>query len=119
MKTLNENAYAYIIKSINPENYDVVARGTAKKLQFLHDTFVKEAGWNIERVGEVNAFKEWAQGLPSAFNIEFTNYEILQLAKKWGQVTLGDTQREDHILNNYWNFIAVKTFQLFKKYKIV
>ena len=118
MNTLNQKAYRYIIKSINSENYDVVTKGRIQKLKFLKDTFIKEAGWNIERVGEVNAFKEWTQGLPTVFNIEFENYKILELAVKWDQLTLGDTQREDHILENYWNFIAVKTFQLFRKYKV-
>lgn len=58
-------------------------------------------------------------GLPSSFNIAFTNYDILQLAYKWGSLKETDTEsRKDKIIANYFNFIAVKTFQLFKKYKI-
>lgn len=109
----------YIIASINGENYDVVTYGRKQKLQFLFDTFKKEVGWNIERVGEYEAFKGWTMGLPTVFNIEFENYKILELAKKIGTLDKKATgEQEDRIIDNYWNFITNLTFKMFKNYKV-
>ena len=88
-------------------------------MQFLYDTFKSEYGCNIKRYGEVGAFKEWLQGLPSAISIEFANYEILKLARKWGTLEKNATEkREDYFIENYWNVLSVNAFQLFRKYKI-
>jgi len=118
---LDKAAKEYIIECISSDGYDVDIEMsvTTDKLRFLYDTFKAEYGWNIERIGEMAAFREWCMGLPSSFNIAFTNYDILQLAVKWGSIPAQFTDRQaDKILSNYWNFMAVKTFQLFKKYKI-
>jgi hypothetical protein len=111
----------YILDAIDCTQYEGVECKDGKEyLAFLYKTFKAEYGWNIERVGEVSAFKEWMQGLPSSFNIDFENYKILQLAVKWGSIPENYTERQaDKILENWFNFIAVKTFQLFKHYKVV
>ena len=116
---IRDKYYRYIIKSINSDNYDVVTTGRKEKLQFLKDTFYKEMGWNVKRVGALNAFKEWTMGLPTVFNIEFENYKILELAKKVGSISKQATEKqEDRLIENYWNFITSLTFQLFRKYNI-
>jgi len=112
----------YIINSISSDNYDEDPKTSKEKLQFLKDRFINEY-WNnnpqAQRLGEQNAFKEWIQGLPSSFNIEFTNYDILKLAKEMGSLPQNATDKqEDRVLENYWNFMANKTFQAFKKYNI-
>jgi hypothetical protein len=118
-KIQKDKYYKYIIDCIDSDAYDVETTGTKEKLQFLSDTFQKEFGWNIERIGQYKAFQEWIQGLPSVFNIEFENYKILELAKKVGTLDKNATEeQEDRIIDNYWNFITVLTFQLFRKYKI-
>lgn len=115
----------YIMDAICTDGYDYPVAAPSEKmlLQFLYDTFRSEYGWNIARVGEHKAFTEWMQGLPSSFNIDFENYKILELAYKWGSISpdlkgRAKERREDLILANWFNFITVKTFQLFKKYKI-
>ena len=127
-KELNKVVRKYIINCINWTEYDypecrkiddLLIITTEGKLNFLYDTFRAEYGWHIEQVGEYKAFEEWIKGLPSVFNIAFSNYDILQLAKEWGSIPEDATEKqEDKILNNYWNFITVKTFQLFRKFKI-
>ncbi len=118
-KQLNDVSKKYIIDCIDSTNYDMETNTDMEKLTFLYETFHAEAGWNIERVGERNAFKNWLQGLPSSFNIVFTNYDIIQLAKKWKSLSTNATEREENrIINNYWNSITTKTFQLFHTYKI-
>jgi len=111
----------YIVSCIDGSGYEVDTDTMDEKgkLQFLYNTFKTEYGWNIQRVGEYKAFTEWLQGLPTCFGIDFENYHILHLAYNWGSIKETDTEsRKDKILANWFNFIMVKTYQLFKKYKI-
>ena len=112
-------AVKLIINSISADGYDEHPKTAKEKLQFLKGTFKDEYGWAISRMGEQNAFKEWLQGLPSSFNIPFENYKIIEIAKKSGSLPKNATQnQEDRVLENYWNFMASKTFQLFNKYGV-
>ena len=118
---LNAKCFPYIIEAIDADGYDLTPQTDAEKLQFLFDTFHAEAGWNIERNrgNAIKTFAEWCQGLPSSFNIAWTNYDIEMLAKSWGSLAEDAKDREVlKVVDNYWNFIANKTFQLFKKHGI-
>jgi len=124
MKTaeLNNKVYPYIMDAITPENYEVICNSDKEKLQFLYNTFITEYWHEYNKKyykNIISAFSSWLMGLPSCFGIDFENYVILQIAKKWGSIPENATERqEDKILENWFNFIACKTFQLFKKYKI-
>lgn len=110
----------YIIDCIDPEAYDEKAETDEEKLKFLYKTFKSEKQWHIDQIGEGKAFEDWIRGLPTVFNIEWTNHDIIELAKKQGSLSANPTDKEENkILENYWNYITVNTFQLFKKYKIV
>jgi len=114
---------AYILDSIDGDNYGVELNTDKEKLQFLADTFKSEAVYpeNLARHrGNIPAvFAEWCSGLPSSFNIAFTYYDIINLAKSWGTLDKGATEKqEERVTENYWNFIAVKTFQLFNKEEV-
>lgn len=79
-----------------------------------------EYQWHIDQVGEHKAFSEWIAGLPTCFGIEFTNHDILVLCESWGVIDANSTEAyKDKLIANYFNFIAVKTFQLFKKHKVI
>ena len=109
----------YLLNAISTEGYSQMNEINTKKdaLNFLYETFKAEYGFNIQRLGQYKAFSEWLRGLPSVCNIEFMNYEILKLAKEWGQDVTTEKQ-QDKILNQYWDFITWQYFKLFKKYKI-
>lgn len=97
----------YDIVFSNPQDNNGLAENCACLLHISHG------------FGEYRSFTEWLQGLPSCFNIDFENYKILKLAVLWGSIHEKHTERQaDKILENWFNFIMVKTFQLFKKYKI-
>lgn len=118
---LDKTVKAYILEAIDNEGYDDAKelKTDKDKLSFLMDTFKSEYGWSIERYGMHKAFSDWIAGLPSSFNIDFENYKILELAKAWGSIPKDATEaQEDKILLNWFNFITVKTFQLFRKHKI-
>lgn len=122
MKTKYNNSAvtAYILNSIDADGYDNDApmSTTKEKLAFLDKTFRAEYGWAISRMGYQNAMKEWAQGLPSAFNVAYLNYEIIKLAYEWGSLSTGASEKEEYkIVENWFNFIAAKTTMLINKNK--
>lgn len=122
---LDRTVKQYILDAICPDGYEdangkqVELKDSKEALGFVYKTFKSEYGFNIARYGEQGAFREWIMGLPSSFNIDFENYKILQIAVKWGSIPADYTERQaDKILENWFNFITVKTFQLFRKYKV-
>lgn len=120
-KDLNEKAFQYIIDCIDSECYEIKTVTEKEKIEFLLKTFLSEQGWNIKHYsGNVyKAFENYLTGSPSCFNIVFTNYDIIQLAKSWGSIPQNATEKqEDKIIDNYFNFITNKFFQLVKKHKI-
>ena len=122
-KEFNAKIYPYILNAIDGENYGVKAETDGEKLTFLANTFEREylSHYSISYYGSVqNCLKNWIQGLPSSFNIDFENYEILKIAKEWGSIPENATEKqEDKILDNWFNLVAFKTLQLFKKHGIV
>lgn len=112
----NEVINAYILGCIDSDGYDVTTTTDKEKVQFLIDTFNKEYNHaeNKRYYGHNNTqriFTEWCKGLPSCFNIEFTNYDILQLGAKWGMLdSTASESKKDTFINNYWNglYMAVK-----------
>lgn len=87
-KRLDTQVKKYIIEAIDSTNYDLKQPliSDEYKLRFLHKTFYKEYGWAIDNLGPQYAFREWLQGLPSCFNIDFENYRIIELAYAWGSI---------------------------------
>lgn len=121
MRTTNKNhpVYEYILNSIDGEGYGVTLITPEDKLRFVIDTFRSEYNWAIKRYGEYRAFTEWLQGLPSSFDIDYTNCDIIRLAQEWGSLPDEPTDSQvQRILDNWFNFIMVKFFQLCKRYKI-
>jgi hypothetical protein len=71
----------------------------------------------IERVGEVNAFKEWLQGLPSVLTVPFYNYDIINNAREAGLLTATSDdwfkeKDEDSFLDRYWIRLSEAFFNL-------
>lgn len=100
-KEQNQKVNQYIIDCIDSECYGVETKTDKEKLSFIFDTFKKEKGWEINqrRKNTQVIFADWLSGLPSCFNIEFMNYKILELAKKWETLPENPTEKqEDKIL---------------------
>jgi len=130
MKTteLNFKVRPYIMDAIDSDGYDITCNTDKEKLQFLYNTFISEYWHDYNKKyykGNIQkCFESWLMGLPSCFNIDFENYKVIELAYKWGSIdewnstTRQIENRKDFLCQNWFNFITVKTFQLFKKYKI-
>jgi hypothetical protein len=128
MKTNSKNhpVFQYLINCIpDPqdvkENYglDKAPETLPERLRIVIDTFKSEFSHEIKRQGQYKAFTEWLTGLPSALDIDFENWKILQLAEKWESIPVNATEKQqDKILENWWNFITIKFFQLCKFNKV-
>lgn len=114
------NFFKEIIKSsINLEAYGIDNEGYLyDKVKTTYNIFKKEYGFMIERVGEVNAFKEWLQGLPSAIEVPYMYKDILNLAREGGLIQSDipegrDLDRaENRILEDYWINLSLSFFEL-------
>ena len=116
---LSKLAQAEILSNIDGEPYGEELKTDEEKVKFLHKTFMSEYGWHVKQIGFQKALINYFLGLPSACSMPFINYDIIQLAVKWGSLPQIHTEREaDKIINNYFNFMAMKTIQLFNKYKL-
>jgi len=120
---LDKHVKAYILDNIDASGYGIDTYLTdAQKVKFLFDTFMADYGRQVEKLGQAGALREWFAGLPSACSIAFHNDEILKLAANWGSLD-GFTgkkleAREQLILDSWFNLLANKTSQLFRKFKV-
>lgn len=115
--TLDRTAKLYILDTVETDGEGKELPDDAARIDYIRDRFKGEAGWNVERSGEFKAMYDWLQGL--ALDIEFNNYDILQLAKQWGTLAENPTEKqEDKILDSYWGLMATKTLQLINGYRI-
>lgn len=106
----------YLLNAIDSEPYDVECKSDKEKIQFLYDIFKSETGYEIKRVGELQALEDWLRGLPSAIYIEFENYKIIELAIEFGQIDENSSdEAQDIALENYFPFMALKLFKLIRK----
>lgn len=107
-----------IIENINFEGYGFSDdMYLYDKIKTLYNIFKQEYGFMIERVGEVNAFKEWLQGLPSVLTVPFYNYDIINNAREAGLLTSTSDdwykeKDEDSFLDRYWIRLAEAFFNL-------
>jgi len=118
MKTNNKlhPVFTYLMEAINFKGSDL------EKLHSVLIAFNEEHNFdnNKRRLPNLqNRFADWLQGLPSAIDIEYYNFDIIQLAKKWEAIPQNATEKQEQkILDNYWDFMSCKFFQLCKQNKV-
>ena len=107
----------YILDCIGEDRDGKDLPDTQAKIAWIQDTFTSEYGWRVTQVGRQAACVDWLQGL--ALPIAFMNADILELARAWGSLPEGATEKqEDKILANYWRFMAAKVCQLMDGYRV-
>lgn len=118
--------FQYLLDCIDTEGYESVTMtnesSDKEKLEFVLQTFRSEYCYaeNLKRYGSYqNTFANWLMGLPSSMKVDFENYRIIELCKSWGVLPANAIEKqEDKIINNWFNFMAAKFFQLCKSQKI-
>ena len=131
--------YKTFFENIIIDNIDLESYGLSNdvylydKIKTTYNIFKNEYGFMIERVGEVNAFKEWLMGLPSTLSVPFLYSEILQMAKEnkllqvraitkhpdgttTDEIVQADgrmlERMENRFLDTYWTKLAIAFFDL-------
>ena len=116
---LDQLVKRYILDSIDTESYGIEAYTIKEKIAALKETFYAEYEWRVDQVGEVQALADWYSGIPTICTVAFYNHDILDLAGVWNTLPIEHTEKQaDKILDNWWNFIANKTAQLFNGYRV-
>lgn len=121
-KELNNAINAYILSVIPTtteiaQSWGVTAITDADRIKFVMSCFNSEYSHASRQYpNDINRFAEWLQGLPSAINVDFENYRIIEIAKSWGALSANATEKQEQkIIGNWFNYIANKFFQLHKK----
>lgn len=108
-----EVIYKYLDDVIYSDDEELIGR--TAKANYVRDRFESEFDFRIKQIGYHNALTEWLQGL--AINIEYMNYSIIELAKKWGSIPQNASERiEDKIIDGWFGFMATKIEQYIAKY---
>lgn len=120
--------FAYLIDQL-PTAQDIANEYEQKvedtvqaRIQFVVDTFTAEYCYpeNLKRYGsKTRTIENWFRGLPSVYSVEYRNHAIIELAKLWGSIPQNATDKQEQkILDNWFNFAAVKFAQLCKFNKV-
>lgn len=111
-----------IINWIDLDVYEESAETAQEAAQKVVSFIMKEADHPYNRkklVSDQAIIADHIMGLPSYFNLEYANDEILTLAQKWGSLSENCTEKEEQkIIENYPAFIAGKLQQIANGYHI-
>ena len=112
MKTISNIKIAnlleeHILEVLDYDQDGIELISVKDKVNFLRDKFTSEYNWRLKQVGELLAYKDYLQGL--AINIEFYNFNILQLFEKNNLIDPIDDLTEDqciYLVELYWKSLA-------------
>jgi len=113
-KAFKMMVFRYLIDSA----YDCDGMTDRQIVQHIYDRWQAEYcyEYNLQRYGNGrDNLKEWLAGLP--LNIDFYNGDIVKITEQWHETTLSDSQAQ-RVIDNWFQFLAMKLLQLFKHYKI-
>ncbi len=97
----------YILNSIDLSEYGIHPKTTEEKILETLKVFESEKGYEIDRVGRLQALEDWLRGLPTCINIEWESYKILKFAESMGILKDGYSDPEaDEVLEAYFPTMA-------------
>ena len=109
----------FIISSIDFSDYAIGNNEkTEIQLKNVYNTFLTEKGnYYLDKSANLQlVFADWLSGLPTCVNLPFSYFDIGLFVKSYYHEV---TEKElEHFQDNYWNFMTMRFFKLFKKYKI-
>lgn len=116
MKTQNKTVYTFyeqtIINNIDLSGYDISNDlPLFDKINKTYDIFVAEYGYNIQRLGQTRAFREWLQGLPTVLTVPFYYHEMIDNYNTFTGKELNEIS-ENTFCNQYFDRLAHAFFTL-------
>ena len=119
---LDQKVKQYILDCIDLECYEETAETAQEAALKVVGFIMKEADNTYNRkklVSDQAIIADHIVGLPSYLNIAFSNYDILQLAVKWGSIPVNAIDKQEQkILDNYFNLIASKLLQISRGHNV-
>ena len=83
-------------------------------LQFFFDDFNEEFNYEYNKryyPSLQQRIEYYLRGLPGCCNIEFIDYNILQLGVKWGVLSCADDKKACSFVANFWSVCALRIIQ--------
>lgn len=119
-KGVQEKINEYILHNVKPINNERILTNDKERIQYVMDVFRKEYGWNIDSIGNYNAFIEWIEGYPDIIDISYPKYgNVIKDAINIGLIKENDSDNKKNKLIKNWNvFIAKNILKLAKKYNV-
>lgn len=100
-----KNYINYILDTIDEDIDGKPLFKDKDKINYIFSRFYAEYGWLVEQKGKLAAMTDWLSGL--ALNIDYTYYNIIQLAIEMGSIDENPSESlQDKVINNYFNFMA-------------
>jgi hypothetical protein len=95
---------------------DLLEMDKQDEINLVYDTFEDEFwhDYNKKRYkNHVKGFANYLMGLPSFLSFPFSNYEILDNAKKSKEFDLSTEEKEDKFLEDYFENLSLAFFSLY------
>lgn len=111
-KQFRETVFNYLCGAL----YDFDRQDQASCAARLRDKFESEYNYSENKQREPNTqarVASWLSGLP--LNVACYYSEIIEIAESWHDCKLTESQK-DRICENWFNFLAFKTLQLWDKH---
>ena len=92
-----------------------------EQLEFICSEFKRVAGYeyNLKRLPNIQErFTDWHSGLPSYFNIEYRNWEIIKELMPSFNLPLPANKTEEQGIKLFYNLIYINFLDLCKKNKV-
>ena len=106
--------FAYVLDCIYNDEKDNMSDKEA--INYFFECFYKEYNGTYYKQLYPNLqerVKEYINGLPSCFNIDYTDYNIEQIGKTWGYCKT--EKQTSNFVNNWFDVIAFRLIQLKEK----
>ena len=116
-KEYRKNIESYIFNCINSEDKELLT--LEDKVNYAMEEFdrVSNYPYNMNKLpNNQDRLKDYLQGLP--FDFAYSNYDILIDCAKLHNIDKIPTEKEDIIINNWFNQVAKELLRLSTKFKI-
>jgi hypothetical protein len=127
-KQVAEIVKTYVLNCI-PSSEDILSEwgktttSDKDRLQFVFDCFSSEYNYPYNKKIHPNKqqrLAEWFKGLPSAFNLDFENYEIIRLSIEWGYLPENPTEhKQQDTINNWFTRMAFNLIRIARKEGVI
>jgi hypothetical protein len=112
-----EPQYQYVLDCIDDEDVELTDNESKLKrfVQKFHDEYDSE--WaRLNFPNQTERVAQFLRGLPSICSIDYDNFSIGEVGKKWGYCK--DDRSRANFVKNWWNCIADRIIQLCAHYNV-